>query len=219
LIPERAIFEEVAGTRWTPYEVRFALESRNVMADIEIGARGCLACLWVRDGALVAAMTRAGYSTSGDQSAWRSLRGVDDLVRERAMLERAVARPASMLAWPKRRAREVPSPMKRRIDPSLVKSMMRSRWEWIVTEVGRHGAGASVSCLVTDAGIEVGIRVEWGKKPPGPQIRAERRRLAAALGPFGYVSSNVRGEIVLEKSVRNARQARVERQRLDAFLG
>jgi len=50
-------------------------------------------------------------------------------------------------------------------------------------------------------------------------MREARKKLAAALSPFGYVSAKVRGLIILEKSVRDVAEARVERDRLDRFLG
>jgi len=226
LTPQRAVFEDVAGTRWTPYEAIFSRASKHVMADLEVGRRGLLARVWVADAALVASIERAGYSMR-DQSGQRALRDVEDLVAERAMLEVAVARPSSVLAWPKRRARSF-APRKRPLAPS-VRAMKDSSWKWTVTEIGRLASpklfDASVwrayaFCLVVDEpSIEVGIRLEWRKKPKGPQIRDARKRLAAVLAPFGYVSPNVRGMISLEKSVRTVAEARAERDRLDAFLG
>jgi len=227
--PQREIFESVSGTRWTPYEARFARASKSVMADIEIGHRGCLASLWVSDVALVPSMERAGYTVS-DQTGERSLRGLDEVAAEREMLERAVARPATILAWSPRRARKMPAVQNRKLDATIVRSMRDSKWHWAVTGVGRRGSPrigarswtAYASCLVIDDDgpcIEVGMRIHSRKKAPGPDMREARKKLAAALGPFGYVSANVRAMIILEKSVRDAGEARVERDRLDRFLG
>lgn len=226
MTPQRIVFEEVAGTRWTPYEAIFARASKHVMAQIEIARRGCLARIWVDDVALVSSISRAGYSMR-DQSGERPLRAVDVAI-ERRMIERAVASPTTILSWPRRRARTTPAPAQRRVDSAVVRSMKTTTWEWTVTEVGRGAAttfadarvwSAYAWCLVLDEpSIEVGIRMQWRKKPPGPEVREARRRLASALGPFGYVSSNVRGQIIFEKSVRNVLEARDERARLDALL-
>jgi hypothetical protein len=220
LTAQQEIFEAVAGTRWKPREAIFARLSKHVMADIEIGSRGCLARVWVNDVALVASMERAGYAVS-DQSGERSLH-IDELIEERAMLERAVARPASIRSWPARRSRSICAFSKRRVDAAFVRSMAKTTWTWTVTEVARRGAHGYAWCVVIDddgPSIEVGLRMHWRKKPPGPVMRDARKKLAAALGPHGYVSANVRGEIVLEKSVRSVGEARVERERLDRFLG
>jgi hypothetical protein len=225
---QRKIFEEVGGTRWAPYEARFTRASKHVMADIEIGHRGCESSVWIDDVAFVASIERAGYTMS-DQSGRRSLRA-DEVAAERIMLERAVARPNSILSWPRRRARKMPAVANRRVSPAIVRSMM-TKWEWTVTAVGRRGTPTFVDarvwhayawCLVVDddgPNIEVGIRIDWRKKPPGPEVRAARKHLDAALARFGYVSPNVRGHVLVEKTVRDVAEARDERARLDRFLG
>jgi hypothetical protein len=224
--PQRKIVEDVAGTRWTLREAIFSRASKRVMADIEVGMYGCISRIWVDDVALVAPMAQAGYAMR-DQSGERPLR-VGEVVVERVLLERAVARPATIHAWPTRRAREIPRVKRRLVDTATVRRMRESAWEWTVTEVARDGAPsfadarawrAHAWCLVTEEdGIELGIRLVWRKKPAGPEMRDARRRCAAVLGSFGYVSANVRGEIVLEKSVKSVAEARVERERIDDLL-
>jgi len=225
---QRKVFEDVAGTRWKPHEVRFALESKHVIADIEIGHRGCESSVWVDDAAFVPSIERAGYTVS-DQSGWRALHP-DEIASERIILERAVARPATMLSWPRRRTRKMPLVANRSVPRAIVRSMM-TKWKWTVTAVGRRGTPTFVDgrlwsayawCLVLDddgPSAEVGIRIDWRTKPAGPEIRDARKRLAATLGPFGYVSPNVRGHLILEKAVGSIAEARAERERLDGFLG
>lgn len=196
------------------------------MADIEIGPRGCIARIWVDDVALVAPLARAGYAMR-DESGERPLRSSADVIAERGLLERAVARPETILSWSARRSRVI-SRAKRRLDAASVRRMAESTWKWTVTEVARDGAPAFVDasvwrahawCLVTEEdGIEVGVRLGWRNTPAGPEMRAARKRCAAALTPFGYLSANVRGEIVFERSVRTPAEARTERDRLDTFL-